>query len=103
MTETIKKEEVQMFHDFCDEILNSPNLYNEVCEYYTKQDVSFECLFLFQRVNISAGNGIKALLKTVKEIKSELRAIRANEQKLQQSVLVGTLDHAPGRLLYHQA
>lgn len=77
----LTQEERRTFNEFCDELINNPNSYIEICEHFTGKDASFEYLFLFQRVKISASISAKALMKTVKEIRAELRAIQANEQQ----------------------
>jgi hypothetical protein len=72
-------EEKRNFHEFCDTLLSSPSAYVEICDYFKAKDSSFEYLFLFQRVKISAEIGPKALVKTIKEIRLELRAAQIAE------------------------
>ncbi len=76
----LTQEELRTFSEFCDTLINNPHSYVEIVDSFIAQDPSFEYLFLFQRVKISAEAGPKAVLKTAKEIKAELRAtIRINE------------------------
>jgi hypothetical protein len=85
-------EERKNFHEFCDTLLSNPAAYIEICDYFKAKDSSFEYLFLFQRVKISAEIGPKALVKTIKEIRSELRVAQmaeANQAVELQDVEVG--------------
>lgn len=75
----LTQDERRAFSEFCDTIMGNPNSYQEICEFFVAQNSSFEYLFLFQRMKISAEASPKALLKTAKEIKAELRAMAQND------------------------
>jgi hypothetical protein len=75
----LTQDEKRSFSEFCDTVLGNPGAYAEICEYFVAKDSSFEYLFLFQRMKISSEMGTKALLKTAKEIRNELRAMSQND------------------------
>ncbi len=77
----LTQEETRTFGEFCDALLTDPGSYTEISQHFTVIDPSFEYLFLSQRIRISAEISAKAMVKTVKEIKQELRVAQLNGQQ----------------------